>query len=319
MSRSGTPTLLWAIPMYQLMQESLTDNIVDHSLPSHMRTACRKALDKLEHYYDMAKSNHFNILAMSKYSQSASTVRHNTHTHGQLCIPRCNYPGLSWSTTMLTSTRKRYWNTTIPNTQRQCPLRLHLHCPMSPLLHQITRSWPALLITPSLVLPLSQPHRNLCPNANNTWPWSTEWWISKHSIPPCFGGRYNHSCNMSSAYFSLNLWLRLIKPSSPFSCIWHMIFLQSPEQWCQLNASSHSLDTSAPTNSQAWRWPCLHRLYVWKNGCERDSWGGTECFEAVVYVLRVSCNFFAVLNMSCISLVYKLFINNQIHLFTVYV
>ena len=146
-----------------------------------------------------------------------------------------------------------------------------------------------------------------------------ERWISKHSIPPCFGGRYDHSCNMSSAYFSLNLWLRLIKPSSPFLCVWRVIFLQSPEQWCQLNTSSRGLNTSAPTNGQAWRWPRLHRLCVWKNGCERDSWGGTECFEAIVYVLQVSCNFFAVLNISCISLVYKLFINDQIRLFTVYV
>ena len=55
MSQLGTPTLSWAIPMYQLMQESLAANIVDHSLPSRMCTACWKALDKVEHYYDMAQ------------------------------------------------------------------------------------------------------------------------------------------------------------------------------------------------------------------------------------------------------------------------
>ena len=148
-----------------------------------------------------------------------------TVQNGQFCIPHCNYPGLSRSTMMLMSMQNRYWNTTILNMQKQCPLWLHLHHPVSPLLHQITCSWPALLITPSLVPPLlllSQ-HWNLCPNTNNTWPWSTERWILKHSIPPCFGGRYNHSCNMSSAYFSLNIWLRLIKPGSPFSHIWHVI------------------------------------------------------------------------------------------------
>ena len=145
--------------MYQLMQESLAANIVDHSLPSHMCTACWKALDKVKHYYDMAKLNHFSILAMSKYSQSASRVWHNTHTHSQFCILCYNYPGLSQSTMMLMSVQKRYWNTTIPNMQRQCPLQLHLHCPMSPLLHQITHSWPALLVAsllvPSLYLPVS--------------------------------------------------------------------------------------------------------------------------------------------------------------------
>lgn len=170
MSRSGTPTLPWAIPMYQLMQESLASNIVDNSLPSRMRTACRKALDKLEHYYDIAKSNHFNVLATSKYSQCTSSVWHNTHLHCQFCIQHCDYPGLSRSTTMLTSARRRYWNTTIPNMQRQYPLRSHLHRPMSPRLRPITRSWPASLVAPLLVPqlpPLSQ-HRNLSPNANDT-------------------------------------------------------------------------------------------------------------------------------------------------------
>lgn len=55
--------------MYQLMQESLKSNIEDESLPSRMHYACGKALGKLEHYYDIAKSNHFNVIATGKYHE----------------------------------------------------------------------------------------------------------------------------------------------------------------------------------------------------------------------------------------------------------
>lgn len=122
MSQSGTPTLPWAILMYQLMQESLTSNIVNNLFSSHMCTTCRKVLDKLEHYYDIAKLNHSNVLATSKYSQCTSSVWHNTHSHCQFCIQCYKYPGLSWLTMMLISAWRRYWNTTIPNMQRQCLL-----------------------------------------------------------------------------------------------------------------------------------------------------------------------------------------------------
>jgi hypothetical protein len=67
MSRSKTPTLPWAIPMYQQMQESLEANLDDTALPPRMHNAITAALVKLKHYYDMAKMNHFNILATSKY------------------------------------------------------------------------------------------------------------------------------------------------------------------------------------------------------------------------------------------------------------
>ncbi|KAH9024612.1 hypothetical protein EDB85DRAFT_1894233 [Lactarius pseudohatsudake] len=63
MSRSKTPTLPWAIPMYRHMQESLHANLADSSLPPRMHRAVKKGLAKLGHYYDLAKLNHFNIIA----------------------------------------------------------------------------------------------------------------------------------------------------------------------------------------------------------------------------------------------------------------
>jgi hypothetical protein len=67
MSKSKTPTLPWAIPMYQHMQESLRDNLADTSLPPRMHQSIKKGLAKLEHYYDLAKLNHFNIIATGEY------------------------------------------------------------------------------------------------------------------------------------------------------------------------------------------------------------------------------------------------------------
>lgn len=68
MSRSKTPTLPWAIPMYQHMQESLNANLADSSLSPRMHKAIRIASAKLNHYYDMAKLNHFSVLATGEYS-----------------------------------------------------------------------------------------------------------------------------------------------------------------------------------------------------------------------------------------------------------
>jgi hypothetical protein len=59
--------LPWAIPMYQHMQESLHANLADTSLPPHMHRAVKKGLVKLGHYYDLAKLNHFNIIATGEY------------------------------------------------------------------------------------------------------------------------------------------------------------------------------------------------------------------------------------------------------------
>jgi hypothetical protein len=53
--------------MYQHMQESLEAHLNDTTLPPRMHSAIKVALAKLTRYYDMAKLNHFNILATSKY------------------------------------------------------------------------------------------------------------------------------------------------------------------------------------------------------------------------------------------------------------
>jgi hypothetical protein len=53
--------------MYQHMQESLEAHLNNMTLPPRVRSAIAVALAKLTHYYDMAKLNHFNILATSKY------------------------------------------------------------------------------------------------------------------------------------------------------------------------------------------------------------------------------------------------------------
>jgi hypothetical protein len=53
--------------MYQHMQESLEAHLNDVTLPPRMHNAIALALAKLTRYYDMAKLNHFNILATSKY------------------------------------------------------------------------------------------------------------------------------------------------------------------------------------------------------------------------------------------------------------
>jgi hypothetical protein len=53
--------------MYQHMQESLEGQLNDATLSPCMHSAITVALAKLTHYYDMAKLNHFNYIATSKY------------------------------------------------------------------------------------------------------------------------------------------------------------------------------------------------------------------------------------------------------------
>ena len=52
--------------MYQQMQESLHADLANSSLPPCMHRAIKKGLAKLGHYYDLAKLNHFNIIATGK-------------------------------------------------------------------------------------------------------------------------------------------------------------------------------------------------------------------------------------------------------------
>src|ERR1700720_2053388 len=93
MSRSKTPTLPWAIPMYQQMQESLHTNLADSSLSPRMHRAIKKGLAKLGHYYDLAKLNPLNIIATSKCLHSLRPM-----SFSQLMDPTVCHPALrlSW-------------------------------------------------------------------------------------------------------------------------------------------------------------------------------------------------------------------------------
>jgi hypothetical protein len=63
MSKSGSPTLPWAIPCYHRMQRALRLNIEDSKLPVDLRTAVAAGLARLDYYYTKAKVNHYNIVA----------------------------------------------------------------------------------------------------------------------------------------------------------------------------------------------------------------------------------------------------------------
>lgn len=63
MSRSNTPTLPWAIPMYHCMQTALQSAASDKGINQKLQQACAVGLRKLRHYFRMAQRNHFNTLA----------------------------------------------------------------------------------------------------------------------------------------------------------------------------------------------------------------------------------------------------------------
>lgn len=63
MSWANTPTLPWALPMYEHMRVSLCGTVRNESLPENLREAAAAALRKLEQYYSLARVNHLNILA----------------------------------------------------------------------------------------------------------------------------------------------------------------------------------------------------------------------------------------------------------------
>ncbi|KAG2757096.1 hypothetical protein P692DRAFT_20373390 [Suillus brevipes Sb2] len=65
MSRSNTPTLPWAIPMYHCMQTALQSAASDKGINQKLQQACAVGLRKLRHYFRMAQRNHFNTLATS--------------------------------------------------------------------------------------------------------------------------------------------------------------------------------------------------------------------------------------------------------------
>jgi hypothetical protein len=63
MSRARTPTLPWAIPCYHRMRQSLSNNIEKQELPDNLRRAAAAGLARLNHYYELALENHYNIVA----------------------------------------------------------------------------------------------------------------------------------------------------------------------------------------------------------------------------------------------------------------
>ncbi|KAJ7604918.1 hypothetical protein FB45DRAFT_1069775 [Roridomyces roridus] len=65
MSRAGTPTLPWVIPMYERMLRELKSNHDDSNLPDALRVAVVAGLEKLETYYARALGCQFNIIATS--------------------------------------------------------------------------------------------------------------------------------------------------------------------------------------------------------------------------------------------------------------
>lgn len=67
MSRSRTPTLPYVLPMYETMRKSLDDSARDASLEPLVRNAAAAGLEKLEVYYQYARSSHYVIIATSKH------------------------------------------------------------------------------------------------------------------------------------------------------------------------------------------------------------------------------------------------------------
>src|ERR1700720_4281775 len=147
MSRSKTPTLPWAIPMYQQMQESLHTNLADSSLSPRMHRAIKKGLAKLGHYYDLAKLNHFNIIATSKCLHSLRPISFSQLMDPTVCRPALR---LSWFRSIdddLTTVQRKFSSTTFKNinqTHRNQPhCNLCLIDPRNP-----THFWQALLVAP---------------------------------------------------------------------------------------------------------------------------------------------------------------------------
>jgi hypothetical protein len=66
MSRSGTPTLPFVLPMYETMMASLREHAADESLLQSLRVAATAGLTKLTVYHEKAKQCQFNVIATSK-------------------------------------------------------------------------------------------------------------------------------------------------------------------------------------------------------------------------------------------------------------
>ena len=57
MSKSGAPTLPWALPCYHQMQCFLCANVENDKLPLNLHGAATAGLARLNYYYAMARAN----------------------------------------------------------------------------------------------------------------------------------------------------------------------------------------------------------------------------------------------------------------------
>ena len=80
MSRSGTPTLPFVIPMYHYMQVELKKRAGDNLLLPSLRNAAAAGLAKLEEYYQHAKASQYTVLATGTLCLAPSP--------GGFCVPK---------------------------------------------------------------------------------------------------------------------------------------------------------------------------------------------------------------------------------------
>jgi hypothetical protein len=78
MSKSGSPTLPWAIPCYHCMQHALCSNIEDSNLSVDIYSAA-SGLACLDYYYSKARANHSNVIATSTHFNLMHVQLHNLH------------------------------------------------------------------------------------------------------------------------------------------------------------------------------------------------------------------------------------------------
>lgn len=67
MSRAGFPTLPWALPMYEHMEQHLMKAAMNESLPNALRRAAEAGLSKLCQYHEQAKKSQFNVVATGMF------------------------------------------------------------------------------------------------------------------------------------------------------------------------------------------------------------------------------------------------------------
>ena len=75
MLMANTPTLPWALPMYQHMKTALQQHIKS-TKESSIRVAAEAGLEKLDKYYRKALRNESNIIATGEFSVWTLNMAH---------------------------------------------------------------------------------------------------------------------------------------------------------------------------------------------------------------------------------------------------